>query len=110
MVWYTLEQRVFLYDTYVKSLRKCRRKFRDERIPRRQTIHNLVNKLKSTGLLINKKQKQKRRVLTKEKLDEIGARLEDTPRKSRLGQETGVSKSDRRRTTQLLILDPIREK
>jgi hypothetical protein len=30
MMRYTLEQRVFLYDTYVKygSARKCRRKFR----------------------------------------------------------------------------------
>jgi hypothetical protein len=41
MVRYTLEQRVFLYVTYVKygSAVKCRRKFRDERVPSRQTIH-----------------------------------------------------------------------
>jgi hypothetical protein len=44
MVWYTLEQRVFLYDTYVKygSGRKCRRKlrrtFHDEIISSRQFI------------------------------------------------------------------------
>jgi hypothetical protein len=33
MVRYTLEQPVFLYDTYVKyeSARKCRHKFRDEK-------------------------------------------------------------------------------
>jgi hypothetical protein len=54
MVRYTLEQRVFLYDIYVKygSARKCRRKFRrkfhDERGPSKQTIHNLVNELRST--------------------------------------------------------------
>jgi DeoR/GlpR family transcriptional regulator of sugar metabolism len=38
-------------------------------------------------------------VLTEEKLDDIGARLEHTPRKSlkRLAQETGVSKSSARR-------------
>jgi hypothetical protein len=47
MVWYTLEQRVILYDTYAKygSARKCRKKFRrkfcDERVPSRQTIHIL---------------------------------------------------------------------
>jgi hypothetical protein len=91
---YTLEQRIFLYDTYVKygSARKWWHKFRDERVPRRQTIHNLVNKL-WTGLLIGKKQKQNRRVLTEEKLDDKGAKLEHTPRKSlkRLVQETGVS-------------------
>jgi hypothetical protein len=70
MVRYTLEQRAVLYDTHVKygSARKCRRKFRrkfrDERVPSRQTIHNLVHKLGTTGLLVNKKQKHKRRVLT----------------------------------------------
>jgi hypothetical protein len=44
MARYTLEQRVFLYDTYVKygSTRKCRQKFQhkfhDERVPSRQTV------------------------------------------------------------------------
>jgi hypothetical protein len=42
----------------------------------------LMNKLKSTGLLIDKKQKRKRRVITEEKLDDIGARLQHTPIKS----------------------------
>jgi hypothetical protein len=100
MVRYTLEQSVFLYDSYViyGSARNCRRKFRckfyDGRVPSRQTIHNLVNKLRTRELLIDKKQKYKRRVLTEEKLDDIGARLEQTPRKplKRLVQETGVSK------------------
>jgi hypothetical protein len=80
MVRYTLEQRVFLYVTHVKygSARKCRRKlrrkFREERVPSRQTIHNFVNKRRTTGLLIDKKQKHKRRVLTA-KLDNIGVDL-----------------------------------
>jgi transposase len=73
MVRYNLQQRVFLYDTHVKygSVGKCRRKsrrkFREERVLSRQTIHNLVNKLRTTGLLTDKKTKHKRRVLTKEK-------------------------------------------
>jgi transposase len=69
MVRDSLEQRVFLYDTHVKygSAGKCRRKFRDERVPSRQTIHNLVNKLRTTGLLTDKETKHKRRVLTEEK-------------------------------------------
>jgi hypothetical protein len=78
MVRYTSEQCVFLYDTYVKygSARKCLRKFRcNERVPNRQTIHNFVNTLSTTELLIDKKQKHKRPVFT-EKLDDIGARLE----------------------------------
>jgi hypothetical protein len=78
MVPYTLEQWVFLYDISVKyeSARKCRRKFRDERVPSRQPIQNVVNKLRTSVLLIDKKQKHKHRVLTEEKLDDIGTRLE----------------------------------
>jgi hypothetical protein len=47
-------------------------------------------------------------VLNDEKLDDIGARLEHIPRKSLkcLAQESGVSKSNARRTTQLLKLRP----
>jgi hypothetical protein len=77
MVRYRAEQCVCLYDTYVqcgsagKCRRKFRRKFRDERVPSRQTIHNLVNKLRTTGPLIDKKQKHKHRVLTEEKVDDI---------------------------------------
>jgi hypothetical protein len=86
MVRCILEQYVLLYDTYVKygSARKCprkfRRRFRVERVPSRQKIHNFVNKLRPTGLLIDKKQKHKHRVLT-EKLDDVGARFEHTHRK-----------------------------
>jgi hypothetical protein len=110
MVRYTLEQNVFLYDTYVKygftekRWWKFRCKFRDERVPSRQTIHSLVTKLRTTGLLIDKKQKHKCQVLTEEKLDDTVARLEHTPRKSlkHLAQETGVSKSGARTATELL--------
>jgi hypothetical protein len=91
MVWYTSEQSVVLYDTHVKygSARKCRRKFRNESVSSSKKNHNLVNTLESTGLLIDKKQKHKRRVLA-EKLDDTGARLEHATRKSlkRLAQET----------------------
>jgi hypothetical protein len=98
---YTLEPRVFLYETYVKygSAKKCQQefqhKFHHERVTSRQTIHNLVNKLQWTGLSIDKKQKHKRWVLSEEKLKDIGATLEYIPRKSmkHLAQETGVSKS-----------------
>jgi hypothetical protein len=59
------------------------------------------NKLRSTGLLIDKKQKYKPQVLTEETLDDIGARFEHTPRKSLKGlaQKTGVPKSSARRAT-----------
>jgi hypothetical protein len=60
------------------------------------------------GLLIDKKQNHKCRVLTEEKLDDIRARLEHTPRKSVkcLAQETVVSKSSARTATQLLKIRP----
>jgi hypothetical protein len=53
----------------------------------------LVNKLRTTGLLIDKKQKYKSQVLTEEKLDDMGGpdmniHLENHYK--RLAQETGV--------------------
>jgi hypothetical protein len=110
MVHYTSEQRIFLYDTYVKYgyAGKCRHKFHDETVPSRQTIHNLVNKLRTMGLLLDMKKNLKRRELT-EKLYDTGARLEHTPRKSlnRLVQETEMSKSSARTAT--LLLKPCSE-
>jgi hypothetical protein len=60
-----------------------------------------VNKLRTTGFVIDKKQKLKRQVFTEEKLHDIGAKLELTPSKSLkpLAQETGVSKSSARTAT-----------
>jgi hypothetical protein len=57
---------------------------------------------------LNRQEKNKRRVFTEEKSDDIGARLEHTPRKSlkRLAQESGVSTSSASRATQLLKLRP----
>jgi hypothetical protein len=85
------------------SAGRCRQNFHGERVPSRQAIHNLMNKLRTTGLLIEKKQKYKHPVLT-EKLDDIGARLEHITRKSlnRLAQDTKVSKSSAISATQLL--------
>jgi hypothetical protein len=62
-----------------------------------------MNKLKTTGVLIDK-QKYKCRVLTEQTLDDKGARLEHTPRKSLKcqAQETGVSKPSERTAKQLL--------
>jgi hypothetical protein len=108
MVGYTSQQRVFLCDMKYRSARKCWRKFHDERARSRQTIHNFVNKPRSTWLLEDRKQKHKYWVLTEEKLDDVGARLEHTPRKSlkHLAQETGLSKSSAWRAAHLLKLRP----
>jgi hypothetical protein len=117
MVRYTLEQRVFLYDTYVKyrSARKCqrklRRKFCDEQVPSKQTIHKFVTKLRTTGLLMEKKQKKnKHRILT-ENLYDIGPSLEHTPRKSlkHLVQETGCQSLVQEQQHNCWSLDPIKQ-
>jgi hypothetical protein len=61
MVPYTVGQRVFLYEPYVKccSARKCRRKIRRKfpgiTVPSTTGIHKLINKVWSTGSLLDKK-------------------------------------------------------
>jgi hypothetical protein len=105
---------ISVYDIYMEygPARNCRRifrsKFHAKKVPSRKIIHNLANKRTSAGLLTDKKTKHKRLVLTERKLDDIGAWLEHTPRKSlkRLSQETGVSQSSSSRATQLLKLGP----
>jgi hypothetical protein len=55
-------------------------------------IHELTKKVRSTQSLLYNKPARKCHVLTEEKLDETGARSEDTPQKSVscLAQETGI--------------------
>jgi transposase len=45
-------------------------------------IYKLVAKFRATGSALDKKENKKRHILTEEKLDEIGARLEASPKKS----------------------------
>lgn len=71
-VRYTLEQRVYMYDTYVKSgsarevRRRFRRKFQEITVPQRETVHKLVNKVRRTGSVLDRKAEWKRRLLTEE--------------------------------------------
>jgi hypothetical protein len=78
-----------------KCWRKFCHKFPRVTVPSTIDIHELINKVRSTGSLLGKKPAKKYCVLTEEKLDEIRARLEHTPQKSlrRLAQETSISKS-----------------
>jgi hypothetical protein len=88
MVKYTLEQRIFLYDGYVKkkSYKSYKRRFHHRypgvRIPASSTILRLVKKVCSTGSLLDKKYTRQNAVLTEETLDETGAKLEHSPSKS----------------------------
>ncbi|XP_069673339.1 uncharacterized protein [Periplaneta americana] len=109
---YTIEQRIFIYDNFVKTesvatvRRRFRERFADSAIPNPSSVRDIVKKVRETGSLNDKKTQPRRRVLTEEKLDDIGARLENSPRKSlkRLAQEVGVSKSSARVATKLLNL------
>jgi hypothetical protein len=107
MVKYTLEQRIFLYDSHVKkkSYKSCKRRFRRRYpgvlIPASSTILRLVKKVRSTGSFLDKKCTRQNSVLTEETLDETGARLEHSPQKSlaRLAQQVQVSKTTAWRAT-----------
>jgi hypothetical protein len=109
-VKYTLEKRIFLYDSYVKkkSYKSSKRRFRHRypgvRIPASSTILRLVKKVHSTGSFLGKKYTRQNAVLTEETLDEIGARFEHSPRKSlaRLAQQAQVSKTTAWRATKNL--------
>jgi hypothetical protein len=85
---YTVAQRIFIYNSYVKcfSARVCRREFEQKfpggDVPVIFTIHYLVNKFKTTGSVLDKKIKRRRHVLTEEKLHNIGARLERSPKEN----------------------------
>jgi hypothetical protein len=87
-VTYNLEQRVFIYDCYVKKKlilivqEKIRRKFPDTTFPSGDTISKLVKKVRTNGISSDRKPLKRNRVLTEEKLEDIGHRLEMSSRKS----------------------------
>ena len=81
MPTYTLQQRIFMYDSYVftSSCREVVRRFQANypgvRVPSREAVRLLV-KFRETGSILHKKRNVKRRVFTEQKLEEIGERLE----------------------------------
>ena len=101
MPTYTLQQRIFMYDSYVitSSCREVVTRFQANypgvHVPSREAVRLLVNKFRETGSILNKKRNVKRHVLTGQNLEEIGERLENSPQKAlrRLAQETDISKA-----------------
>ena len=88
MPTYTLQQRIFMYDSYVNTsfyrevVRRFQANYPRVRVPSREAVRLLVNKFRETGSILDKKEKNvKRRVLTEQKLEEIGERLENSPQK-----------------------------
>ena len=51
------------------------------RFQSRKAVRLLVNQFRETGLILDKKTNVKRRVLTEQKLEEIGEKLENSPQK-----------------------------
>jgi hypothetical protein len=85
-VRYTIEEHVCLvqlclkYESARKSCKKFQRHFPEQPVPSRQSMHYLINKLKTTGSLLDKTPDRKRTVLTEETLGDTGARLETSQR------------------------------
>ena len=85
---FTLAHRIFMYDFYVRtdSCREVTRLFRDRfpdiRAPHRDTFRKIVNRVRETDSVLDRKPQGTRHVLTEENLDEIGQTLERIPRKS----------------------------
>jgi hypothetical protein len=82
---YNLEQKVFIYDCYVKkinSYKSCRRKFfikvHDTAYQSRDKISKSVKKVKIHGILTDRKTLKRNCILTEKKLDDIGLRLENS--------------------------------
>ena len=87
MPTYTLQQRIFMYDSYViasscREVRLFQANFPGMRVPSREAVRLLVNKFRETGSILDKKRNSKRRMLTEQKLEDIGDRFENSPQKS----------------------------
>jgi hypothetical protein len=65
-----------------RNWRKFRYKFPRITVSSTTGIHKLIKKVRSAGSLMDKKPAKKHHLLTEEKLDEIGSRLENTQQKS----------------------------
>ena len=97
MPTYTIQQRIFMYNWYVitSSCREVVRRFPGVLVPSIEAVRLLVNEFRDTGSILDKERNVKRRVLTEQKLEEIGEMLENSPQKSlrRLAQQTDIAKA-----------------
>jgi hypothetical protein len=86
-VEYSAEQKLFIYDTSVQpfSCKKFNRNFNtkhpDSIVPHKAMIHNIITKLCSRGIVLDRKKIWKRHVLIEENLDHISTQLEASPKK-----------------------------
>ena len=91
-----------MYDSYAitsscrEVVRRIQANYPGVRVPSRVAVRLFVNKFREKGSILDKKRNVKRSVLTEQKLEGIGKRLENSPQKSlrRLAQETDISKAE----------------
>ena len=84
---FSLRGLVYIHNIYMKSRKSCsetRRKFRVKfpggPVPNPSTIRRQAQIFKETGTVKNRKVNRRRHVFKEETLDEIGERLEHTPK------------------------------
>ncbi|PSN33311.1 hypothetical protein C0J52_21231 [Blattella germanica] len=114
---FSISHRVFIYDSYVRTesartvTRLFKKNFPDVRVPHRRTVHFIVNKIRETGSLVNKRRRRRRKVLTEETLNDIGKLLEKSTKTSfnDLSQQTGLSYGSVQRAMKLQMSSTLEE-
>jgi hypothetical protein len=108
---YAIDERIIIVETHIRKRYyvKCRKRFihkyPDSPVPRKSCVTKLIKWL-TVGSVLDKTRHRKKTVLTHEKLEDILAWLQISPRKflRRLSQETGVSAGCTSKATKLIKL------
>jgi transposase len=114
--FYSQDQRVFILEHYfsTRSYAECQNAFRnsfpDSVVPNKSTIKRLVERFRETGSSCEKRRSGRPSVLSNDSLEDIRARLLESPRKSlrKLSQQTGMTYGSVQMTTKRLKLHPYR--
>jgi hypothetical protein len=95
-------------NSYKSSRRKFRRKFCETTYPSGNKVSKFVKKVRTHGVLIDRKPLKRSSVLTEEELHDIGHRRDNSPRKTlrRLAQQADVSVGSAWKETKLLHIHP----
>jgi transposase len=112
--FFSQDQRVFVLEHYFssRSYAECQNVFRnsfpDSVVLNKSTIQRLVKRFRETGSIGEKHCSGRPSVLSYDSLEDVRARLLQSPRKSlrKLSQQTGMTYGSIQRTTKLLKLHP----
>jgi hypothetical protein len=109
---FSQDQRVFILEHYfsTRSCAECQNAFRnsfpDSVVPNKSTIQRLVERFLETESIDEKRRSGRRPVLSNDSLEDIRARLLQSPKKSlrKLFQQTGMTCGSVQRATKRLKL------